>query len=185
MKTWYYNYRKESSNWWLIAIGGTLLVGVGIWTLLSPFDSYLSLSLIFAAVMVAAGFFEILFSMANFRHFRGWGWHLLTGAVDCFVGIYLFSYPLITMIILPVVIGLWLLFRGLITTGTALGLQTGGLNSWIWLLVIGVFNILIAFVILFHPALGISGLIIWTGVAFMLAGVFRVYLSVRLKQIIN
>ena len=40
---------RESINyWWLILLGGVLLIIVGIWVISSPIESYLSLSLLFA-----------------------------------------------------------------------------------------------------------------------------------------
>ena len=170
-------------HWWLVLFAGVLLIGLGVWVVSSPFQSYLSLSLLFAACVVAAGLFELTFSIVNHKIMNGWGWMLAGGMIDVFVGGYLFYYPLITMIILPLIVGFWLLFRGIMAIGNALDVRSYGFGDWRWLLFTGVTIILLALLILVNPDFGIFNIIVWTGLAFIFAGIFRIYLSLKLRKL--
>ena len=186
MSQFNYNvYKRETSYWWLVLLGGILLIAIGIFTILRPFQSYLSLSLVFAAGMVATGLFESFFCFANYKSVKGWGWILLGGLLDVFLGGYLFSYPLITMMVLPLIIGLWLLFRSIMSVGHALQFRAIGIRNWQSLMYVGFVTGVLAILVLWYPGLGITGLIFCTGIAFISAGVFRIYLSIKLKKINN
>lgn len=180
--------RNIINHWWLILVAGILLVGMGIWFIVSPFQSFLSLCLAIAAVMIASGSFEITFSIKNHKSIKGWSWLLAAGLIDLFIGFYLYNYPLITMVILPLVIGVWILFRGIVAVGNALHMRSYGFKSWRWLAFMATTIILLALLILLYPIYGIKTLIFWTGIAFIVSGIFRIYLSlkfIKLKEIIE
>lgn len=174
--------REIISNWWLMLLGGIALLALGIWTITTPLEAYLSLSLVFAIGILTAGVFEIIFSLSNTSK-TGWGWTLVSGMIDLFIGGYLLSYPALTMAILPVLVGVWILFRGFIAIGNAFEIKSYGFPGWGWLLCAGIVAILVATLILVNPVWGIANIVIWTGVAFILAGIFRIYLSLKLRKL--
>ena len=169
--------------WWLILLAGLLLIGIGVWVIASPFQSYLSLSWVFAIGMIGTGIFEIIFSLINHQSIKRWGWTLAAGAVDLLIGGYLLSNPLITMLLLPLIVGLWMLFRGIMAIGDALHIRSHGYKGWKRLLFTAITIILMAVLILLCPTIGIENLILWTGLAFIITGIFRIYLSIKLQQL--
>lgn len=171
--------RDMANRWWLILVGGILLLLLGIWTIASPGQAYLSLSLVFAAGIFTAGIFELMFAFWG----AGSGWTFVSGVIDLFIGGYLLAFPVITMAILPLILDFWILMRGFMATGGALELRTSGVVGWGWLLFTGVVIILLGGTILSYPAWGIANIIIWTGLAFIFAGFFRIYLSFKLRKL--
>lgn len=171
--------KDMARRWWLILLGGILLVLLGIWTLTSPAAAYLSLSLVFAAGMLMAGIFELSFAFWG----AGSGWTVVSGIIDLSIGGYLLAFPVITMAVLPLILGFWILIRGFMAIGAALELRGFGVSGWGWLLFSGILIIALAGTILAYPAWGITNIIIWTGAAFIFAGIFRIYLSFRLKEL--
>src|ERR1022692_911286 len=133
-----------TNHWWLILFSGVLLMGMGILVILLPVQSYIALSLIFSFIMLTAGVFEIIFSIINYTALNGWGWTFTGGIIDLIIGIYLFSYPGITMAVLPLIVGFWLFFRGIIAIGNAIDMRRYGFSDWGWLLFTGLIIILLA-----------------------------------------
>ena len=156
---------------------------MGGWIIASPFESYLSFAWAFALCMIGTGAAEITFSLINHRSVEGWGWVLAGGLADLLIGGYLWRYPLITMIILPLIVGFWMLFRGIMAVANALDMRSYGFRDWKWLLFTAVSIIVFALLVLAYPAFRIENLILWTGMAFLLSGVFRIWLSFKLKKI--
>lgn len=177
--------RNIISHWWLILLSGVLLIGLGVLVIISPVQSYISLSFSFSFIILAAGVFEIIFSISNYNVLKSWGWILTGGIIDFFIGIYLLSYPGITMVILPLVVGFWMLFRGIIAIGNALEIRSYGFTDWVWLLFSGIMIILLAEMIFVNPPLGVPTIFTWTGLAFVFAGIFRIYLSIKLRKLKN
>jgi len=171
-----------TSFWWLILAAGLLLFGLGIWVILRPFESYLSISVVLSICILTTGIFEITFSLLNFRAIDNWGWIMLSGLIDFSIGGYLFLYPLLTMIILPVIIGLWLLFRGIAAISSAIELRSNKFKLWGWLLAGGIVLILLAILILANPVFGVINLVFWTGASLIWAGIFKIIIAMRLYK---
>lgn len=179
-------YKRDivpSRYWLLMLLSGILLSALGLWVILSPLQSYLSLSITFAIGMIVTGFFEAMVSLMSIRHIERWGWLLASGLIDIAIGCYLFSYPSITMLLLPIIVGFWLLVRGIMGIGSAIDMRAYGIASWGWILFNSLVIVFFSVGILAYPAFCIANLIIWTGLAFLGAGIFRIVISVKIKQI--
>jgi uncharacterized membrane protein HdeD (DUF308 family) len=133
--------------------------------------------------MIGTGIFELMSSLINRGSVKRWGWVLVAGIVDLSVGGYLLSAPLITMLLLPLIVGLWMLFRGITAIGNALHIRSAGDKSWKRLLFAAITVILLSLFILACPIIGIENLILWTGFAFIATGIFRIYLAFKLRAI--
>jgi uncharacterized membrane protein HdeD (DUF308 family) len=175
---------KESINhWWLFLLTGVLLIVVGLWVFASPIASYLSLSLIFSLGILFTGIFEIIFAVANRSTMDSWGWTLAGGILDVVIGSYLLAYPAISMSVLPFILGFWLLFRGFSAIGSAFDMKSYGDKNWGWFLFLGIGIIFFGVMVLANPAFGVANIIIWTAFAFIFAGVFRIYLALKLRKL--
>jgi uncharacterized membrane protein HdeD (DUF308 family) len=111
----------------------------------------------------------------------GWGWTLASGILDLVIGLYLCSFPVVTMAVLPFVLGFWLLFRGFAAIGLAFEIKAYGSSDWGWLLFLAILIIFFGFMVLARPAFGVANIIVWTALAFIMAGIFRIYISLKLR----
>jgi len=178
------NTIKEAVGyWWLLLLTGIILIAAGVWIFASPAAAYLSLSLLFGICILAVGFFETSFAISVRKSLNGWGWTLASGILDLVIGSYLLAYPSVTMAILPLILGFWLLFRGFSAIGFAFDIRSYGAPDWGWLLVLGIAIVFFGFMILAVPAFGVANIIVWTGLSFICAGVFRIFLALRLRKL--
>ena len=173
----------STEYWWLMLSAGILFILLGVWVLLSPVSSYLSLSLLFSCGMLFAGVFEVVFAIGNRKTLHGWGWTLAGGMIDFSLGAYLMYLPLLSMVIMPLIMGLWMLFRGCMAIGSSLELRAYGVLDWTWLMATGVLIILLSLLIIGHPLFTALNVVVWTAFAFILSGIFRIYLSLQLKKL--
>lgn len=175
--------RNIINHWWLILLAGILLVVLGIWIIVSPFQSFFDISIPISAGMIATGILEMIFSIRNRKSIKGWIWLLTSGIIDSFIGLCLYNFSFVTMVMLPLIISIWILFRGIVATGYALYIRSYGIKSWRWLACIAITIILLTLLIQLYPVYGIKTLISYTGIGFILSGMFRVYLAFKLKQL--
>jgi len=172
-----------SQYWWLMLFSGILFIGLGIVIVALPVSSYLSLSLLIACGMFFAGVFEVIFAFGNRKAFDSWGWTLAGGLVDLSLGAYLIYLPLLSMVVMPLVLGLWMLFRGCMAIGSSIELRTYGVLDWIWLMVNGVLIVILSILIIGHPLFSMINVVVWTAFAFIISGVFRLLLSLQLRKL--
>jgi len=174
--------KEAVQYWWLLLLTGLILVALGIWVFASPATAYLSLSIVFGASILSIGFFETIFAISARKSLEGWGWTLASGLLDIVIGAYLITYPGVTMVILPFVLGFWLLFRGFSAIGFSFDIKSYGDLNWGWFLLFAIGIIFFAVMILTVPAFGVANIIAWTGFSFIFAGAFRIILAFRLKN---
>jgi|SRR5664279_59664 len=172
-------------NWWWFVIKGLLLIIAGVVILARPAEGYVGLSALFSIVILGAGFTQVLFSIGNSDVLKGWGWTFVSGFIDVVIGIYLLSYPIITMATLPYFVGFWLMFRSLNLMGASLDLKTLGVAGWGWLMTGAIAVVILAFLILYYPAAGAISIVACSASAFMLAGVLNLILAFKFKTLVK
>jgi len=172
-------------NWWWFIVKGLLLIIAGIAIFSRPLEGYVGLSVLFSVVMLGAGLAQIFFASSNSNVLKGWGWTLASGILDVVIGIYLLSFPLVTMATLPFILGFWLLFRSFYLIGASFDLRGLGVTDWGWLLFGGILSSLLGCFVLYYPGAGAISIIYVSGSAFVVAGIFNFYLSLKLKAMKN
>ena len=181
--TFFKRARRAVKNWYLPLLAGLVLIAIGIWTFANPEDTYVALATLFALCFAITGFFESLFSINNRDILDGWGWTLVMGLLTLLVGVVMLMKPEISQLTLPFYIGFVVLFRSFQAISVAIDLRNFRVMAWGNLMVLGVLGVILGFILLWNPLFAGLSAVIWTGMAFIVAGVFNVVLSFRLKKL--
>ncbi len=181
--TFFKRARRAVKNWYLPLLAGLVLIAIGIWTFANPEDTYVALATLFALSFAITGFFESLFSINNRDILDGWGWTLVMGLLTLLVGVVMLMKPEISQLTLPFYIGFVVLFRSFQAISVAIDLRNFRVMAWGNLMVLGVLGVILGFILLWNPLFAGLSAVIWTGMAFIVAGVFNVVLSFRLKKL--
>ncbi len=184
MKTDLFEELKSSvKNWWVSLIVGILFVVFALILMYQPVDAFVALSLFFSICIFVCGVFEILFAFTNKGTLPGWGWYLTCGIIDLLIGIFLMCRPEVSMLMIPMIIAFWLMFRGITAVGLSIDLQRFGSKNWGWYLVFGILAVLCSLGIIVIPAAGALTAVYMAAFAFLFIGVFRIMLSFDLKNL--
>ncbi|MFD1292358.1 DUF308 domain-containing protein [Lutibacter holmesii] len=170
-------------NWWLFLLSGIVLIAGGIYVFYTPQESYLTLAWVFSILVFVNGFSNVLFSITNRKYLSGWGWYLTGGIFEVLIGIILISYPVISIVLLPVFVGFWLLFRGVNMIGASLDLKNLGILDWGWFLLFGVALISISSFMILLPIIGHFTVLVLTAVGLIIYGVANIALAFKLKKV--
>jgi len=186
METEIINSLKDySKHWYLSLILGILFIGAGIWVFMTPVSSYLALSILFSVTIFISGIFEIIYSISNRKEMDNWGWVLVGGIIDLLFGFWLMASPLLSIAVLPFVVGFMLMVRSIMAIGFAFDLKDFSDSGWGWLLALSILGLLFSFVLLWNPAFAGLTLVIYTGCAFVTLGIYRIILAFKLKHLHN
>lgn len=177
METFLKTINNTIKHWYVSLLVGLSFIALGIYVFTVPLETYITLSVIFSVTFIFSGIFEIFFSIQNKELLDGWGWDLTDGILSLLIGIYLITYPEISMIILPFVVGFTMLFRSIQSLGIAFDLSNYGILHWRTLAIVSVLGIFLSFVLLSNPLFTGSSLITVTAVTFIVLGVYGILLS--------
>ncbi len=183
MNTFLNTVTEDVRNWWWFIVKGLLFIVAGIAIFCKPAEGYLGLSVLFSIVMLGSGLSQIFFAIANSGILPGWGWTLASGILDLAIGIYLIAYPAVTMVSLPYILGFWLMFAAFYLLGAAFDIRNLGISNWGWLFFGGLLTMVCAFLVLYYPAAGVASIITWSGMAFLVGGIFNLVLAFKLKSV--
>jgi uncharacterized membrane protein HdeD (DUF308 family) len=108
-------------DWWLL-LGGVLSIGVGLLFLLRPVLSISVMSLLIAAWMVAVGLSTIISAIQYRKQISGEWLLVIAGIFAMGFGLYLLFRPILAIALLPIMIGAYALFWGILMLITAIQL---------------------------------------------------------------
>lgn len=170
-------------NWYIPLIIGIIFILTGFYIFTVPLEAYITLAVLFSASFLVSGITEIVFAFQNRAALSGWGWYLINGIFTLLIGFYLVSNPEISILVLPLIIGLTLVFRSFQLLGVAFELKNEHVSSWTNLAWVSVLGIVFSLLIVFNPIFTGKFLVIITALAFIFIGIASVFLSLQLRKI--
>ena len=171
-------------HWWLYLITGILSIIAGIVVFCNPIESYITLSIMFGILMLISGIVELVVSTTSRNYFITRSYSIVGGILDLLIGLFLCCYPRITLVVLPVILGVWMMFHSFMIIGLGSDMDSFRVRGSGWVIAGGVILLLLSFGITFFPlTLGTASVVILTGCAFIFFGALLIALSIRLRRI--
>lgn len=177
------NQLKITNNWWLMAIIGIAMIGLGLWVYSNPVENYIALSILFSVIMFVSGILEISYALSNAKILKGWGWILSAGIFDLILGIILITREDLTMAVLPIFFGIWLIFRGITQMSRGFLLKDAGFPNWGWSVFGGILVVIFGFMVTYNPIFGAESIVIWTALSLIVLGIFTLLFSFIIKKV--
>ena len=175
---------KTVRHWWLYMLTGILSIIAGIIVFCNPIESYLTLSIMFGILMLFSGIVELVVSATSRNYFTTRGYSIVNGILNLILGIFLCCYPRVTMLALPVILGVWMLLNSFTIIGLGSDMDSFRVRGSGWVIAGGVILLLLSLGITFFPlTLGTASVVILTGCAFIFFGALLIALSIRLRRI--
>jgi uncharacterized membrane protein HdeD (DUF308 family) len=174
--------RLSVKNWWVSLILGILFIVTAFVMMWRPVGAYEALVVLFSVCMFASGILEIFFSATN-RHLPSWGWYLAGGIIDLVLGVILMFFPVVTAVMIPFLLAIWIMFKGFTAIGYAMDMNRLHRRNWGWYLAFGILGIICSLFIIWEPATGALATVYITAFAFLFLGMFRLMLSFELRNL--
>jgi uncharacterized membrane protein HdeD (DUF308 family) len=115
--------RRDGAVRALVGLAGGLALIVGLLILRDPLQSVLVLGMILGAFWVISGVIDVLGALIGVER-EGRGWEALAGVLSILVGGFLIVYTDISLKVLVVLVGVWLVVVGVLAAVAALRLRS-------------------------------------------------------------
>lgn len=180
-------YEREGSQvkyWWLSVLVGIASLVVGFLVLVNPIESYFVMALWLGIVILFTGVFSLVEAFTSRSRYVRRGWAIFASICDIVIGIVLMLNFLLSVAVIPVLFGIWLLYRGFVTMAQGITLRSSGVRNAGWVIFSSVVVIAIALAVLFVPELiGVAAVVIFVAIALMAYGISRISLGFRLAAV--
>lgn len=171
-------------RWWLVLLTGLLSTVIGVIVLLNPTTSYFTFSVWLGIVVFISGVFSLAVSLSSRNYFVRRGWVIAGSIVDIIVGVILMFNIALSEIVLPIVFGAWILYRGAMMLAHGIDLRSYNVRDAGWVIFGAVLMIAISIAVLWRPAtLGVEAVVLFIGIAFIVFGLSEISLSYRLYDV--
>ena len=155
----------------LSIIAGALLIAAGVYCLCNQDVAAMSAGIILGLLMLIAGVVEIVIFAGTSRFILGSGWLLLDGVLTVVMSLFLLFNQWFTMMSLPILFTVWLLFSGVSRFVSAFDLKALGMRGWGWILALGIVLLVFGIVCMMDPWVSVVAVGVTVGLVFILEGI--------------
>ena len=139
--------RAVKANWKAFLIEGILLAVLGVAALILPPLASLAITIFLGWMFLVSGIGGLIVTFWA-RHTAGFWWSLVSAALATFAGIILLARPMQAVLTLTIVLGAYFLAEGVATIMYALDHRRRRTGRWSWLVVSGLVDIVISFLVI-------------------------------------
>lgn len=188
MKRRFENLTKQAGravrHWWLMLIAGVLCVAAGIAVFAFPLESYVTLSILFGVLMLVVGAAKLIAASTSGNFFMMRGYVIVGGVLDLLLGILLCVWPGVTLMLLPIMMGFWMLYNSFVLIGLSGDFETFGVPGAGWVTGSGILLLILSIIVLVNPlGAGIATVVVLAGVGLIVFGFILCVLGMKLKDI--
>ena len=151
-------------------VAGILLIAAGIYCLCNEDVAVLSAGLMLGIFMLAAGIAEIVVFAGTSGVLIGSGWLLLDGVLTVIMSLFLLFNQWFTLLSLPFLFTVWLIFSGISRFVSAFDLHALGVRGWGWVLAVGILLMAAGFICMMDPWVSVVAVGMTVGLVFILDG---------------
>lgn len=175
---------RAVQHWWLMMLAGILCFAAGIVVFVFPLQSYVALSILTGVIMLFVGAAQLIVATTSGNYLTMRGYMIVGGIVDLILGLMLCVYPGVTMALLPVLMGMWMMYNAFMIIAFGGDLETFRLKGSGWATFGGILLLILSIIVLVNPfSAGIATVIILAGIGLLLLGLMLCCVAVILKDI--
>lgn len=171
-------YSNKSYNegfQWGPFILGVLSLLLAFFAFNNPVISIFSVAVMFAVGAILKGIFELFFRK-KLRQFSGYSstFLIVIGIIDILIGVFFLFNLSSAILTLPILFGLWVIFDSIGTLTTASPIREFSTAQYWLTIVIGIFGIVIGFLVIVNPLSAYIAITTLIGIYFMLYGILNI-----------
>ena len=173
-------------HWWMYLIIGILALVLGIFMLASPAITYELLTLLLGVALIFFGIVQLVVAMLSKNFFVSRAAAIIGAILDIVLGVLLAANPGIAALTLPLILGMWMMYKSFMMISYAGDLKGFGVKGYGFTMFCGIVLLILSVMILLRPiTIGMMTVAIYIALSFILYGLAEIVSAFRLKSIHN
>lgn len=173
-------------HWWMLMLAGVLCVAAGIAVFIFPLESYVALSICFGVLMLIVGAVQLIIASTSNNYLMMKGYVIVGGVLDLILGLFMCLYPGITLMLIPIMLGIWMMYHSFMIVAFGGDLDTFNVKGNGLVIAAGILLLLLSILILMNPfGVGVAAVVVMAGIGLLLFGIILCVMSLKLKDIHN
>lgn len=175
---------RAIKHWWLLMLAGLLCIAMGVVVFVFPLESYVTLAILFGVLMLAVGAAQLIMASSSGNYLAMRGYVIVGGVLDLILGIFLCIYPYVTLMVLPIMMGIWMMYHSFMIIAFGGDMETFKLGGSGLVIAGGIVLLLLSILVLVNPlGAGVTTVVVIAGVGLLVFGGLLCALSLKMKDI--
>ena len=175
---------RAIKHWWLLMLAGLLCIAMGIVVFVFPLESYVTLAILFGVLMLAVGAAQLIIASSSGNYLAMRGYMIVGGVLDLILGIFLCIYPYVTLMVLPIMMGIWMMYHSFMIIAFGGDMETFKLGGSGLVIAGGIVLLLLSILVLVNPlGAGVTTVVVIAGIGLLVFGGLLCALSLKMKDI--
>ncbi len=170
-------------KWWLLLIKGFILIILACLIIFYPQESIVTISLFMGISLIVTGIVLLLISAELRKAMENWTMRLAEGLMDIVFGFFLLAHPDVSLVIIPILIGFWVIFYGVLILAGSFQFKESFQTRRKAVLIVGIFTVIFGFIIAFNPGITIVSIGILIGVPVLIIGLANLFFAMNLRNL--
>lgn len=188
MRTHFDNLTLKASrvirHWWLYMLCGILCMVAGIAVFIFPMESYMTMGLLFGILILFVGAAQLIVASSSGNYLAMKGYVIVGGILDLIMGIILCINPAVSLVLMPVLLGIWMLYHSFMIMAFGGDMETFRIDGSGWTIAGGALLMLLSIFVLVNPmSAGVATVVTLAGVGLIVFGLLLCLLSFKLKDL--
>jgi uncharacterized membrane protein HdeD (DUF308 family) len=167
-----------------MAIAGLLCVLAGIAVFVFPLKSYAVISVLFGVLILFVGASQLIIASSSSNYLAAKGYILAGGVLDLLIGIFLCIYPNVTLILLPIMLGIWMMYHSFMIIAFGGDMENFRLEGSKTTIFGGILLLVLSVLVLINPfGAGVATVIVLAGVGLIVFGSLFCMIAMKLRRI--
>ncbi len=174
---------RIKTNWWLLLLVGIIFIILSVKVMMHPVESIVGLAFFIGWASLISGVFQFGFAISSRAVINNWGLRMLSAIINIIIGLIFLTHPALTAVILPFLVGLWIIFTGISTIFLGIRLQSVNVAGGWFDIIIGILLTAGGVFIGYYPAAEAAMLVWLISLAMMVYGIYFVVISLQLSKL--
>lgn len=175
---------RAVQHWWLMMLAGVLCIALGIAVFVFPLQSYVTLSILAGVLMLLVGAAQLIIASTSGNYLAMRGYMIVGGVIDLILGLLLCINPGVTMALLPIMLGIWMMYHSFMMIAFGGDMETFKVKGSGWTILGGVLLLVLSFIVLVNPfSAGIAAVVVLSGVGLIVFGCLLCWVAGIFKNI--
>jgi len=174
---------SKFKKWWLLLIKGVILIMLSIIILIDPDRTLVTISIFMGISLIITGIVLIFISSELKNKLDNWTMRLAEGLLDVVFGFFLLAHPDVSKAIVPLLIGFWVIFYGVIMLAGSFQFKERMRFSQKAMMLVAIITIIIGFIIAYNPTITIVSISILIGAPILVIGLANIFFGINMKHL--
>lgn len=172
---------KRIDNKWLLLLKGVILLVLSFLIFKHTRESIMTVSVFMGTGLIVMGITLLIISIELKKQMERWNIRLAEGLVDIVFGFFLLAHPEVTLDTIPVFIGFWIIFYGILMLSGALDLPESHTIRRKIIITIAIVTIVLGFLVSFNPSIAVLTMGVLIGVPIFIIGLANIFFAFYMK----